>query len=307
MPIDTAIIGAGPAGLTAGIYAGRAGLKTVIFEKLAPGGQAAISEKIENYPGFPEGVKGFQLSDLMQKQAEHFGATLNYEEVLHIDKSAQSFVVETSQGRHEALSVIITAGAVPRRLNVPGEEKLIGRGVSYCATCDGPIFRDVPVVVNGGGDSALDEALFLTQFASKVIIVHRREQFRAAKIVQDRTKSHPKIELVLNSVITEVIGADKVTGVRVRNSKTGESAVIPAFALFVFIGYDPQTGFLKGLVELDERGCAITDDKMHTSVKGIFAAGDIRRKNLRQVVTACSDGAIAAFFAAEYVDHFKAG
>lgn len=309
IPYDIIIIGGGPAGLTAGLYSCRARMKTLLIEKMACGGQILITDTIENFPGFPEGIKGPDLSEWMLKQAQHFGLNVKTGEVKSVtppkgDKAL--FGIELDGGEKlEALSVIIATGARWNSLNVPGEKELTGRGVSYCATCDGPLFRGKDVVVVGGGDTALEDALFLTKFAGKVTIVHRRDKLRATKILQERALANKKIELCLNSVAVEILGKNKVEAIAVKDVNTGKPKEIKADGVFVLIGLSPNSDIVKGLVKTDEKGYIISDDDMKTSVEGIFACGDVRKKLLRQVVTAAGDGATAAFSAEHYVEKLK--
>lgn len=306
---DIAIIGGGPAGLTAALYACRARMKTILVERLACGGQILIADMIENYPGFPRGVKGPELAEWFQKQAEHCGLKVEYAEASGIipkKDPSDPFVVELAGGKNiRALSVIIATGADWNKLNIPGEKELTGRGVSYCATCDGPMCKGKEIVVIGGGDTAVGEAVFLTKFAHKVTIVHRRDKLRATKIIQERAAENKKINMCLSSVPVEVIGKNKVEGLKVRDVRTGEEKVIRADAVFALIGLLPNSGPVKYIVKTDDKGCVLTDDDMKTSVDGIFACGDIRRKLLRQVVTAAGDGATAAFNAEAYVECLK--
>jgi len=306
---DIIIIGGGPAGLTAGLYAARARMKTLLIEKMVWGGQAAITENIENYPGFPEGISGAELTSLMKEQAARFDL-----EFLDADANSikdaqlaggQGFEISTGQGASAGLAVIVATGAQSKELGVPGEERLKGRGVSYCATCDGPFFRDQDIVVVGGGDTAVQEGLFLTNFGRKVSLVHRRDRLRATKILQERAFSNPKMDFVWDSVVTEILGDGKVEGIRTKNIKTNEERTIPAQGVFVFVGIEPGTGFLQGIVDIDEAGYVITDEDMKTSRDGIYACGDARKKLLRQVVTACGEGATAAFAAQHYVEEIK--
>lgn len=306
---DLAIIGGGPAGLTAAIYSCRARMKTILIEKMACGGQILIADMIENFPAFPDGIKGPALADLMLKQAEHFGLkteTGEAKQILLKKGEKEPFIIEIGSGKKlSALSLIIATGARWNSLGIPGEAKLTGRGVSYCATCDGPLFKNKDVVVVGGGDTALEDALFLTRFAGKVTIVHRRDRLRATKILQERALSNKKIELCLSSVATEVTGENKVEGLRVKDVNTGEAKEIKASGVFVLIGVTPNSDVVKGIVRADEKGYVICDDDMRTSVNGIFACGDVRKKLFRQVVTATGDGATAAFSAQNYVDCLK--
>lgn len=295
---DVVIIGGGPAGLTAAIYAARSRLDTLMIEKMSPGGQVLVTDRVDNYPGFPEGITGFELVDRMAAQARRFGVSEMTAEVTGVEPAEDGLVsVSVSSGGPVlARGVIIATGASHRKLGVPGEEEYAGRGVSYCATCDGPFFRDQEVAVVGGGDSAVQEAIFLTKFASKVYLIHRRDQLRAVKILQEKAFSNPKIEFVWDSVVEEVLGDDSgVTGVRVANVRDGSSSILAVTGLFVFIGMVPNTGFLKGVVEMDQRGFILADEWMRTSMTGVYAAGDCRAKPLLQIVTAVSDGATAAF------------
>ncbi len=300
--VDVLIIGAGPAGLTAGMYAGRAGLKTVILEKETIGGQLSLTDWIEDYPGFPDGIKAGELINLMKKHAENFGAKIVREEAKKIEVLDDGLKkVITGSGEWKAKAVIVATGAHHRKLGVKGESELMGRGVSNCAVCDGPFFKEKDIVVVGGGDSAVTEAIYLTRFAKKVYLVHRRDQFRAQKIYVERAKNNPKIEFILDTVVTEIKGEQKVEGVVLKNVKTGETKELPCSAVFVFVGLIPNSEILKGLARFDERNAVITNEKMETDVPGIYAVGDVRSTALRQAVTAASDGAIAAMMAESYV------
>ncbi|SHM85010.1 thioredoxin reductase (NADPH) [Caldanaerovirga acetigignens] len=302
---DLAIIGAGPAGLSAAIYGARARLSTVIIEKMYPGGQAAITDIIENYPGFTEGIGGAELTEAMKKQAERFGAQFLNGEVEKIEKQNEKFLLHLKNEIVEAKTVILAMGAQARRLGVKGEKEFTGRGVSYCATCDGAFYTDRTVMVVGGGDTAIEEALFLTHFASSVIVVHRRNELRATKILQERAFKNEKIKFIWDSVVEEIKGADAVQEVVVKNLKTGETSSIPVDGVFVAIGWDPNTAIVKDMVKLNEKGYIITDENMATGVPGLFAAGDIREKSLRQVVTAVADGAVAAVSAEKYLEEHQ--
>ncbi|MDP2913598.1 MAG: thioredoxin-disulfide reductase [Candidatus Omnitrophota bacterium] len=306
---DIVIIGGGPSGLTAGLYACRARMKVLLLEKMACGGQALLADKVENFPGFPDGVKGPELAEWMLKQAEHFGLEVKSAEAKRVspqNSGEKTFAIELAGGeRIAALSVIIAAGARWNALNIPGEKELTGRGVSYCATCDGPLFRGKDVVVVGGGDTALGDAIFLTKFADKVTVIHRRDKLRAAKILQERALANKKIELCLNSIATEIIGRNKVEGIKIKDAATNAERVLKADGVFVLIGLAPNSDVVKGLVKSDEKGYIIADDEMRTSTEGIFACGDVRQKLLRQVVTAAGDGATAAFSAQHYVERLK--
>jgi len=295
------IIGSGPAGLTAGIYAGRAQLSPLLITGRAPGGQIALTSEVENYPGFPEPVTGQELARLMQKQAERFGARMAMDEVTGVDFSGHPFKVKTYAQEYEARAVIIATGVAPRKLGVPGEEEFTGRGVSYCATCDGFFYQNRTVVVVGGGDAAVEEAMFLTRYASKVYLVHRRNRLRATKITQERAFKNEKIEWVWDSVVTEILGDQGVAQVRLKNVKTGAESLLRTDGIFIYIGNVPNTQFLHGQVELNERGYIVTDRRCHTSVPGVFAAGDVQEWNLQQVATAVGSGAIAAMEADRFI------
>ncbi|GAV22999.1 thioredoxin-disulfide reductase [Carboxydothermus pertinax] len=301
---ELVIIGGGPAGLAAAIYGARAALNPLILERGVPGGQAATTEWIENYPGFEDGIGGFELMVHMQRQAEKFGAEFKNADVMSIKKENGIFNLATTIGDINAKTIIVATGAEPKELNVPGEKEFRGRGVSYCATCDGNFFRGKTVAVVGGGDSALEEAIYLTKLVEKVYLIHRREGFRAAKVIQERAKANPKIEFVLNTVVEEIAGERKVEKVVVKNVKTGEKSEIPIDGVFIYVGLKPNTAFLEGLLEL-ENGYIKTDDKMATAIPGLFAAGDVRVKDLRQVVTAVADGAQAAVSAEKYLEENK--
>ena len=295
------IIGSGPAALTAAIYAGRSQLSPLLITGTALGGQAATTAEVENYPGFPQGIGGMELMAQMQKQAERFGARLEMDEVVAVNLRQHPFAVKASSAPYESKAVVIATGVSPRQLGVPGEDKFNGRGVSYCATCDGFFYRDKTVVVVGGGDAAVEEAIFLTRFASKVYLVHRRNELRAAKIAQERALQNPRIEFVWNSIITEVLGEDHVTGVRTKILSNGEEAILPADGVFTYIGNVPKTQLFAGQLELDEQGYIVTDRSMHTSVPGVFAAGDVQERVLKQVATAVGTGAIAAMEAERFI------
>jgi len=310
---DVIIIGGGPAGLTAALYTTRARLKTLLLEKMVPGGQAALAWTIENYPGFPEGIGGPELMERIGKQAEKYGLEIKSEEVVKVNLSSEDErskrklekVVNTEKEEYKTVALIVATGTRLRKLEVPGEERLIGRGVAYCATCDGPLFKNRKVVVVGGGDAAVEEALFLSKFAEKVTLIHRRDKLRASKIMQERAVSNPKLEFLWKSIVTEILGETEVEGVKVRNLETGKDLTLEAKGVFVYIGTVPNTGFLKGVVEMDKEGFIITDENMETSVKGIYACGDVRKKLLRQVVTACGEGATAGVAAGQYVEKYK--
>ena len=299
---DVAVIGSGPAGMTAGIYASRALLKTVIFEKNTYGGLMALTDKLENWPG-EKSIAGFDLAEKMHSQALDLGAEFVSDEVREINKPEEgNFSIKTSTDKiFSAKTVIYAAGSVPRKAEIPGEKEFTGNGVSYCAVCDGAFYRGLKVAVLGGGDSALKEALYLTKFAEKVTIVHRRDEFRAEKITQNEVRSNPKIDFVLNSVAERIEGKDFVEKLVVRNVKTGELSELAVDGVFVFLGYIPETKPVEGIVQIAEDGHIPTDSECRTNVPGLFAAGDIREKLVRQVSTAVGDGAIAAVAAEHYI------
>ena len=303
---DVAVIGSGPAGMTAGIYASRALLKTVIFEKNTYGGLMALTDKLENWPG-EKSIAGFDLAEKMHTQALDLGAEFVADEVLEINKPDDgNFSIKTSTDKiFSAKAVIYAAGSVPRKAEIPGEKEFAGNGVSYCAVCDGAFYRGLKVAVLGGGDSALKEALYLTKFAEKVTIVHRREEFRAEKITQNEVRSNPKIDFVLNSVAERIEGNDFVEKLVVKNVKTGELSELAVDGVFVFLGYIPETKPIENIVKIAEDGHIPTDSECRTNVPGLFAAGDIRKKLVRQVSTAVGDGAIAAVSAEHYISSLK--
>jgi len=302
MDYDVIIIGGGPAGLTAGIYTSRARLKTLVIESYSVACQAVTTDHIENYPGFPEGINGFELIDKFKKQAERFGAEFIVSGVKSVKENKPGFQVNTEDKTYTSSSVIIASGASPKTLGIPGEDKFRGRGVSYCGTCDGALFRDKEVVVVGGGDTALEEALFLTKFVKKVTIIHRRDALRGTKILQERAFADKKIDFIWDSVVVEIAGSSKVAGVKIRNVKTGALADFACDGAFIFVGYMPNTAFLKDTLSLDEAGYIISDDNCLASKQGMFACGDCRKKLLRQVVTAAGDGATAAFACQRYLE-----
>ncbi len=297
---DVVIIGGGPAGLAAGLYAARGRHRTVMLEKGVIGGQISLTELVENYPGVPN-VNGFDLAQTMQQQAESHGMETEYVEVAGIEKTGQKWRVRTSADDFIAKAVIITSGAEYNRLGVPGEERLTGKGVSYCATCDAAFFKEMEVAVVGGGDAAMDEGLFTTRYASKVHVLHRRSELRASRILQDRAFANPKMEFHWNTVVEEILGDDQVTGVRLRDVVTDETTEMPLSAVFVFIGQHPNTSFLDGLVAMDAGKHIIVDDWMRTEVPGLFAAGDVRQNSARQVASSVGDGVTAAIAADHYI------
>ncbi|PKN74695.1 MAG: thioredoxin-disulfide reductase [Candidatus Cloacimonetes bacterium HGW-Cloacimonetes-2] len=301
MSYDVLIIGAGPAGLSAAVYAARGGLNTAVFEKAIVGGQITVTSEVENYPGFEDAIDGVELTDRMKKQAERFGAKFIDEEVTAIGLEGLCKIVETGYDKYRAKSIIFCTGAHPRRMNVPGEERLIGRGVSYCATCDGALYRDKVVAVVGGGDSAVEEGMFLTRFAKKVYVIHRRDSLRAQKIIQERAFKNPKMEFIWDTVVQEIRGEDRVAELELYNRKTETVSVLPVDGIFIYVGILPNNQLLESRVELDSGGFVITDENMHTNIPGIYAAGDIRKTVLRQVVTATADGAVAAWNAEKWI------
>jgi thioredoxin reductase (NADPH) len=302
---EVVIIGGGPAGLTAGLYTSRSRLNTLLIEIGLLGGQMTTTEVIENYPGFPQGINGDELSRLMEEQAKRFGLEVISQEVVEIQLEGERKLVKTDESTYLCEALIICTGNEYRKLGIPGEKEFAGKGVSYCATCDGTFFQDSQIVVVGGGDSALTEALYLTKFAKELTIIHRRDALRGTKIYQERVFANPKIKLLWNSVIQEIKGDSTVRSILVKNVKTGEITELKTEGVFLFVGLSPRTQFLKGLVNFDEAGYIITDENCETSVKGIFAAGDCRKKLLRQVATAVGDGAMAAFAAEKYLEEKK--
>lgn len=306
---DLSIIGGGPAGLTAGIYGARAGFNTVILEKLSPGGQVVNTDIVENYPGFPEPVSGYEIISKMQEQAMKFG--------VEIRSNAEVTGISAPPGEHHkiislgneslsTLAVIVATGAQHKKLGIPGEERFSGSGISYCAVCDGKFYRDKRVVVVGGGDTAAKGAIFLTRFASKITMVHRRDRLRATKVLQDGIFAMTgKVEFAWKTVVAEIMGDNKVEAVRLKSVETGKESILECDGVFIFVGFIPNTVFLRGFVDLDERGFVITDENMATSVSGVFACGDARKKLLRQIVTACGEGATASFAAEMYIENIK--
>ncbi len=298
---DVIIIGAGPAGLTAALYCARFKLQTRIFEKISCGGQILLSPSIENYPGFPEGVTTFELIDRFQKQVENLGVRVESMDISGIETEGEYFKIKSGAESFVSKAVIVASGGFSKRLGIPGEDKFIGKGVSYCGTCDGPLFKNKDIVVIGGGDRALEDAIFLSGYASKVYIVHRRNEFRASGILVDKAKRIPKITFVLDSIVEEIYGEDKVKEVRVRNIKKGLNSNITCQGVFIFVGILPNTGFIKGIVDTDELGFISINQKMQTSREGVFACGDCVKKSLYQVISACGEGAVAADSAHKYL------
>ncbi|MBI5409892.1 MAG: thioredoxin-disulfide reductase [Nitrospirae bacterium] len=304
MLYDVVIIGGGPAGLTAGLYAARGRLKSLLIEKALTGGLVTTTEWVENYPGFEEGVTGAELAQKMEKQAVRFGLEIIQGTVVDISLNGNIKKITLEADKfYEAKSIILTTGAHPRLLKIEGENEFRGKGVSYCATCDGAFYKGSNIAVVGGGDSAVQEAIFLTKFAETVYIIHRREQLRAEKILQERAHANPKIKFIWNSVPERITGDNiGVNALHLRDVKTGEKSSINVQGVFIYIGYNPNTEFLKGLVPLNGSNYIITDENMHTSVPGIFAAGDVRSKPLKQIATAVGDGATAAMAAEKYIE-----
>ena len=303
--VKVLILGSGPAGLSAALYAARAELAPVVLTGMQLGGQAALTHTIENYPGFPEGVGGAQLGELFQKQAEHFGAKVEFDMAHEVDFSQRPYKVTTDSGEYLADSIIVTTGASPNKLEIPGEFELTGRGVSYCATCDGWFFKDKRVVIVGGGDSAFEEALFITRYASSVTLIHRRDEFRAGAILQNRAKEHPKMKFILNTIVTEVVGTEKLTTLKLKNVVTNEESTFETDGLFIFIGHTPNSQMFKGKLDMDELGYLKVNEKMETNVPGVFAAGEIADPTFRQVVTSAGMGAAAAIQATRYLEHVE--
>ncbi len=300
--VQVLVLGSGPAGYAAALYAARAELQPVVLTGMQLGGQAALTYTIENYPGFPEGVGGAQLGELFQKQAEHFGAVTEFDLANTVDLSQRPFKVTTDSSEYLADVLIVGTGASPNHLEIPGEVELTGRGVSYCATCDGWFFKDKKVVVVGGGDSALEEGLFITRYASSVTIIHRRDEFRASPILQKRAKEHPKVNFILNTVVTEVIGTDKLEALKLKNVKTGDETILETDGLFIFIGHTPNTQMFQGQLDMSDLGFIKINDKMETNVPGVFAAGEAADPHFRQVVTSAGMGAAAAIAATRFLE-----
>jgi len=300
--VKVLVLGSGPAGLSAALYAARAELHPVVLTGMEIGGQAAVTHIIENYPGFPEGVGGQEMAELFQKQAEKFGAKFEFDSATEVDLSNRPFRVKSYNAEYLAETLIITTGAHPNHLNIPGEKELTGRGVSYCATCDGWFFKEKDVVVVGGGDSALEEGIFLTRYAKSVTIIHRRDQLRAGAILQSRAKKNPKIKFIWDTIVTEVVGDEAVQAVRLKNKKTGEERELPTDGVFIFIGYTPNTKLYDGQLELDKEGYLVTNHLMETNIPGVFAAGEVNDPHFRQVITSAGMGAAAAIQATRFIE-----
>lgn len=303
---DLVIIGAGPAGLTASIYAQRARLDAVVLERLVPGGQILLSERIENYPGAPLAISPKRLMENMQRQAENLGMKLEQVETKGIELDEEKKIIHTlSDKKFSAPAVIIASGAEPSKLGAEGETTFVGRGVSYCATCDAPFFKDREIMVVGGGNTALEETLHLVKFVSKVYLVHRRGMLRAEKILQERAFRNPKVEIIFRSVVTMIYGDSQVEGVNLKNLETGKIKKVPCSGIFISVGLKPNTEFIRGLIECDKKGFVKTRANLETNVPGIFACGDVRKNLLKQVVVACGEGALAATSAEKYINKIK--
>lgn len=300
---DVIIIGGGPAGLTAGLYAARSRLDVLLLEKLTPGGQAVSTAMVENYPGFEEGISGPDLMTRIEQQARRFGLNIEIQQVerVMLENGRKKIIADDEEYFVKAL--IVASGAQPKLLGVPGEKELKGRGVSYCATCDGAFFREKEVAVVGGGDSAVEEAVYLTRFAKKVFIIHRRDQLRAAKLVQERALQHEKVEVLWDTVVTGIVGEQVVQSVELKNVKTGRESQLKVAGVFMYVGVTPNSDIFDFPIEKDAGGFLVTDQDMQTSVEGVYAAGDIRSKLLRQIVNAAGEGAIAAFAAEKYLEN----
>ena len=299
---NVVILGSGPAGLSAALYAARAEMKPLVLTGMSLGGQVALTHTIENYPGFPEGVGGSELGNLFQQQAERFGARIEFDLASSVDLSSKPLKISTSGKEIQTKTLIIATGADPNHLNIPGETELTGRGVSYCATCDGWFFKDKDVVVVGGGDSALEESIFLTRFASSVTVIHRRDELRAGIILEKRAKESPKISFIWDTIVTEIIGDEAVNKVKLQNVKTKEERLLNTDGVFIFIGHKPNTTIFSGQLEMDERGYIIANEKMQTSIPGVFASGEAADPVYRQVVTSAGMGAAAAMQAVKYLE-----
>ena len=298
---DMVIVGGGPGGYTAALYAARAGLSVVVLEKLSAGGQMALTSQIDNYPGFVDGIDGFVLAEQMQQQAERFGAVTEYAEVVKMDLHADPKVIETSEGTFYGRTVVLATGAGPKQLGIPGEKELVGKGIAYCAACDGMFFRGKTVVVVGGGNSAAADAMLLSRVAKKVIIVHRRDTLRATKVYHDPLMKAENVEFRWNSQITQLLHGDKLTGILIQDVHTGKESQIDCDGVFISVGRKPATNLVSGQLELDESGYVVADESTCTNIPGVYAVGDVRTKRLRQVVTAVADGAVAVHMAEEFL------
>jgi thioredoxin reductase (NADPH) len=305
MENDLVIVGAGPAGLTAGIYAARSGLKTVILERTTPGGLVASTDRIDNFPGFPEGIKGLEICERMVEQARRFGVEIVMAEARGIERKENKFFIRTEPGEFQTRSVVIAAGSYPKMIGVPGEKELRGRGVSYCATCDGPLFRDQSVAVVGGGNSGLQEGRFLLRFVKQVTFIEFLPYLTADKVLQKHFEGESRVDFMLNHQVLGINGKEMVESLSVRERSTGAERTIPIAGVFIYTGLVPNSEFVRGVVDLDQDGFILTDDNLQTSASGIFACGDIRSKRYRQVVTACGEGAEAALNAFYYLESFK--
>lgn len=302
---DVVVIGSGPAGLSAALYTARAQLSTLVITGNQIGGQVSLTYEVDNYPGFPEGISGADMVQVFQKHAERFGANIQVDTIIGIDFSQRPFSLMGHSGEYLARAVIVATGADPRKLQVPGEAEFTGRGVSYCATCDGWFFREKDVIVVGGGDSALEEGIFLTRFANSVTIVHRRDELRAGPHMQARAKSNPKVTFLYNTIVTAIEGDAQINAVELQDVKTGQKREMPIDGVFIFIGHIPNTGLFQGVLEMDERGYLIVDRNMHSSVEGVFAAGEVADPTFRQVVTSAGMGAAAAMMAQRWLEEIS--
>lgn len=300
---DVIIVGGGPAGLSAGIYTARDGLNSLLIERALAGGQIMEAELVENFPGFVEGISGMELGQMMSQQAIKYGVKTINDEVTGLEVTGEQKRVKSLDDTFIAKSVIIASGAERQKLNVPGEDRLTGRGVSYCATCDAPFFRDQPIAIVGGGNTAITEAIHLAKFAAKVMVIHRRDQLRASAIIQQRAQHEPKINFLWNTIVEEIAGNDSVNQLRLRQVKTGETSTLEVAGIFISVGIKPNSTYLKDVLQLDDAGYIITNDKMETNIPGIFAAGDIRHNSGRQAITAAGEGATAAIYAEKYLAH----
>jgi len=298
---DVIIIGGGPGGLTAGLYTSRGGLDTALIERGLVGGQISTAEKVDNYPGFPDGIGGRELTELIHRQATKYGLKTIIAEVTSVKPEGKQIAVNTTQGDHHARALIIATGSERQKLGVPGEQEFSGKGVAYCATCDAAFFRNVPVAVVGGGNAAITEAMHLTKFASKVTIIHRRDKLRASAVLQGKALAEPKIDFLWDSVIEEILGKATVNSIRLRNVKTDTMSTMDIGGVFVAVGLKPSTEFIRGIVDIDQGGYIVTGNTMETSAPGIFAVGDVRQGSARQAIIAAGDGATAALYAEKYL------